>query len=461
MIPAVLVGDDLSYTLTAYSVGSWTPTARVQLRGAPFAVAVDPTTDRVFVADEFLDALSILNGSTLAVEQTIPLPYQPTVLVFDPSTDDVAVTSFDDNNVTIVNVTAGVVVANISVPLPTSIAADPALGELYVTSWGGEVTGGAPALVAIDERTNLWTDWVALNATSGYYSAGFDPVDGRLYVGVDGATQYFDPSTLDELGTLPGASGGSLVIDAESEVVFVAGALQTLAYASTTDLELGSFVYSTYAGSIAVDPTTSELFVQDPLNGTIGIGTLGPSIGSFAAAPPRIALGESTQLETILAAESGSAVASYPILPPGCTSANTLDLTCAPDASGTFPAEISVTDGSGLTVVAETNATVSGPAISATYTVNFTESGLGASAPWTVTVNGTPVEGTGLALSIQGPNGSYSYTVSATGYSATPSRGTFPVPGAPVDVRVGFTAVAVRTTGYLTGSVIPVTALSR
>jgi hypothetical protein len=65
------------------------------------------------------------------------------------------------------------------------------------------------------------------------------------------------------------------------------------------------------------------------------------------------------------------------------------------------------------------------------YTVTFSQAGLGAGTPWTVTFDGVPQTGTGSSIYVTGvANGTYLYGFSAPGYSASPGLGWVTVAGA-------------------------------
>ena len=73
------------------------------------------------------------------------------------------------------------------------------------------------------------------------------------------------------------------------------------------------------------------------------------------------------------------------------------------------------------------------------YPVTFTETGLPAGSPWSVTLNGVTNQSTTDAVGFSEPNGSYAYTIApASGYLLTRSNGTVTVPGAPATVGVVF-----------------------
>lgn len=85
--------------------------------------------------------------------------------------------------------------------------------------------------------------------------------------------------------------------------------------------------------------------------------------------------------------------------------------------------------------------------VEVTYAVTFTESGLGGGVSWTVTLNSVPQSSTTTSITFQEPDGQYLFSVSASGYQATPASGSVTVSGAPVNEPISF---SVATTFSLT-----------
>jgi hypothetical protein len=73
------------------------------------------------------------------------------------------------------------------------------------------------------------------------------------------------------------------------------------------------------------------------------------------------------------------------------------------------------------------------------YAVTFIETGLPSGTNWTVTLNGTQHVSNTSLVNFSELDGQYSFTVGdVTGYSATPSSGSFNVSGTAVNQSVGF-----------------------
>lgn len=77
-----------------------------------------------------------------------------------------------------------------------------------------------------------------------------------------------------------------------------------------------------------------------------------------------------------------------------------------------------------------------------TYSVKFTETGLPKSTVWSLTVNGKETNISATSSTTKLSNGTYAYSVAATGYSASPSSGTVTVNGSSIGVAVTFTKLA-------------------
>ncbi len=83
----------------------------------------------------------------------------------------------------------------------------------------------------------------------------------------------------------------------------------------------------------------------------------------------------------------------------------------------------------------------SGGGTSATFAVTFTETGLLLGGSWSVTLGGSTQSSSSSSIQFNVANGSYSYSVSAAGYTALPSSGTLTVNGQPVSRAITITPI--------------------
>ncbi|HUZ79696.1 MAG TPA: hypothetical protein VMV28_03660 [Thermoplasmata archaeon] len=95
----------------------------------------------------------------------------------------------------------------------------------------------------------------------------------------------------------------------------------------------------------------------------------------------------------------------------------------------------------GLFAAGVFNSKSSGGGTSATFAVTFTETGLLLGGSWSVTLGGSTQSSSSSSIQFNVANGSYSYSVSATGYTALPASGTLTVNGQPVSRAITITPI--------------------
>ena len=105
------------------------------------------------------------------------------------------------------------------------------------------------------------------------------------------------------------------------------------------------------------------------------------------------------------------------------------------------------TPSSGIVTINSVNKTVPltfVPSTPATYAVTFSESGLAAGTPWSVTLNSLTMVGTTMNLIFEEPGELYHFTIGPVrGYTATPSSGSVTVNRSSVGVFIIFTSTPV------------------
>lgn len=83
------------------------------------------------------------------------------------------------------------------------------------------------------------------------------------------------------------------------------------------------------------------------------------------------------------------------------------------------------------------------------YNLTFTESGLSSGAPWWVDLNENNRSSSSNTISFSEPNGTYNYSVGASGYKPSPSNGSITVNGADINTGVTFTATVPEFRSFL------------
>ncbi|MEM4058114.1 MAG: YncE family protein, partial [Thermoplasmata archaeon] len=103
----------------------------------PVGVAFDSSNGYVYVTNSNSSDVSVINGATNTVIQTIPVGHVPYGVAFDSSNGYVYVTNMDSNNVSVINGATNTVIQTIPVGSePYGVAFDSSNGYVYVTNLG-------------------------------------------------------------------------------------------------------------------------------------------------------------------------------------------------------------------------------------------------------------------------------------------------------------------------------------
>jgi YVTN family beta-propeller protein len=115
-------------------------------------VAVNPSTNMVYIADAASDAVSVMDGSSYAVVATIAVPGTPTGIALNPATNRIYVTDFSANTLTVIDGSTNTVVAQLPVGSnPLGVAYNPVNNDIYISNFGSGSVSVIQGEVAVPE----------------------------------------------------------------------------------------------------------------------------------------------------------------------------------------------------------------------------------------------------------------------------------------------------------------------
>lgn len=442
--------------------------------------------------------VSVISGTTLV--STVSVGSIPEFAAYDSGNGDVYVPNSGSNSVSVISGTS--VIATITVGSDPAFATyDSGNGYVYVTNQGsgsvsvisGNVSGIGAASTVIFTESGIpsGTSWsVTLNGTQegATGSAIAFMVPNGTYSYSVGDVPGWHQTTLPYNGLV--AVRGSTVI--EPTLAFT-----HLTYSVTfTETPLPSGTnWSVTMGGTPQTSTTSTITFTDQ-NGTYGY-TVG-SISGYTSTPSSGLVTVAGEAKTIAVTFNALAPGTFAItftetgLPSGTNwlvslngtkESSTVSYIDFVERNGTYGYTVGAVPGS-IASPSEGSVTVNGGSIgislawtsltSITYNVTFTETGLGLSTEWSVSINSTShsatqtgVTGTNFVFDSSivfhsVPDGSYNLSVAAPGYSATPSSGVVTVDGSNISIYITFTVagrdlVSFSETGLADGTAWSVT----
>ena len=130
------------------------PVTYVTVGTTPFALAADPTNERIYVANQGSANVSVLQGTTVIT--TIPVGQSPAAVAVNPVKDYVYVANSGDDTVSIIHDLA--VVQTVAVGhVPGDIAVNPVNGRVYVVNNGAPGHSGSLSVLQDAQATPVAT----------------------------------------------------------------------------------------------------------------------------------------------------------------------------------------------------------------------------------------------------------------------------------------------------------------
>jgi YVTN family beta-propeller protein len=312
---------------------------------APVGIAVDPVSDKIYVANwcgnataclSSPDTVSVIDGSSDTVTATIPVGFQPKFVAVDSATDRIYAVNLcgadatcqSAASVSVIDGATNTVTATVPVGWsPSSLAVDTLTDKIYVANSCGNDSACASAgtVSIIDGATNS----VAM-VTVGFQPVGIaaNAVSDEIYV-------VNNCASATTCGTQPGTVS---VIDGTNDSV-----------ASTVTVGNGP-------DSLSVDPANNEIYVLNSTDGTISeidgassvlSRVVSPTFGSFSAVAvdpvTGMAYGGNSQYE-IVNVINGEALQTIPLsttiagFTGGVTTNHTPTFSFTTDSSSFLPA---------------------------------------------------------------------------------------------------------------------------
>jgi len=168
----------------------------------PYGVAVNPSTNTVYIANFGNNTVSVINGSTNTVTSTVSVGNNPYGVAVNPSTNTVYVTNQSGSSMSVIDGSTNRVTATVTVGSgPDGVAVNPSTNTVYVANSGGN------SVSVINGSTNTVTSTVSVG--SGPVGVAVNPSTNTVYVANSGgnSVSVINGSTNTVTSTVPVGSG--------------------------------------------------------------------------------------------------------------------------------------------------------------------------------------------------------------------------------------------------------------
>ncbi len=172
----------------------------------PGGVGVNKTTNRIYVANETSNNVSVIDGATDLVIETIPVGSEPRKVSVNPATNRIYVTNSRSDNVSVIDGSTNRVIDTISaLPSPNGVAVNKATNRIYVSN----LANNSGNVSVIDGSTNRIIDNITVGGSPR--GVGVNEITNRVYAagGSDDTVNVIDGFTNQVIGVVPIGLGSS------------------------------------------------------------------------------------------------------------------------------------------------------------------------------------------------------------------------------------------------------------
>src|ERR1700722_12750126 len=286
-------------------------TVAVGVQSAPLAVALNPTTGQIYVANNGSGSVSVISGATETVVATIPVGTTPSAIAVDALTNTIYVANSGSGSVSVISGATNAVIATVTVgTTPSAIAVDPLASLVYVANSGTNnlsviaeatntvsatvPTGTNPVAVAVNPQKHVIyvvnkgsgnvtvisgassTASATVTAGTNPVSVALNPLTNQIYVANNGSnnitliagatnatTTVADPNAMGPVAvTVNSVTGNAYVANSTSNNVTE---IATGTNATTTITDPNA----TAPAAVAVNPTMNQIYVANSGSGNV------------------------------------------------------------------------------------------------------------------------------------------------------------------------------------------------
>jgi len=168
---------------------NWNQVATIPVGSVPIGMAVNATSNKIYVANSGSNDVSVIDGASNSVAATItdPNAVSPVAVAVNPTTNTIYVANCRSNNLSVIDGATNSVTATIPVgTCPSGVAVDSQTDFIYVANAGDSQNGTPGNVTVINGATNATTTLSDPNAVIPVAVAA-NSVTNKIYVANSGS----------------------------------------------------------------------------------------------------------------------------------------------------------------------------------------------------------------------------------------------------------------------------------
>jgi len=296
----IYVANEGSATVTVID-GTTNSTATVNVGTSPRALAVNPVTNTVYVANQSSGTVTVINGTTNNTT-TVNVGYAPDAIAVNQVTNMVYAANHNSDTVTVINgTTNNTTTVNVGV-YPTAVAVNQVTNMVYVANFESET------VTVIDGATN---NTATVNVGIYPDAIAVDTVTNTVYVANEGSdtVTVIDGLTNNTNTVNVGTGPSAIAVNPATNTVYVANeGSNSVTEINGTTSNTTSVTAGLNPTSIAMNPVTNAVYVMNYGNNTVTVvnGAASSTTAMFNVSGPT-AVAVNLVTNNIYVANAGSA----------------------------------------------------------------------------------------------------------------------------------------------------------
>ncbi|HTD23612.1 MAG TPA: Ig-like domain repeat protein [Terriglobales bacterium] len=268
--PSLLSTTVVLLCLAAIPVCGETVTATVNVGTAPDAVALNPVTNKIYIANASSNNVTVIDGATNTIT-TVGTGTTPKAIALNPVTNKIYVADSGNNKVTVIN---GADNSTVTVDVgtnPSAIAVNPVSNQIYV------VNSGSNNVSVIDGGSNTVAATVSVGTAPN--AVAVNPVTNKIYVTNNSSNTVTVIDAGNSNTTTPvsvGTNPSAVAVNPVTNQIYVAN-FGSVGSNSVTVIDANNSNATTPVNAgfnpsaLAINPVTNQIYVANPTSNHVTI----------------------------------------------------------------------------------------------------------------------------------------------------------------------------------------------
>ncbi len=239
----------------------------------PVGIGINSVTNKLYVANQFSNTVTVIDGNTNTIETTIPVDNFPYELEVNPYTNRIYVTNRGSNTVSVIDGSTNQRLSNINVGVsPVGISINPSDNRIYVSNLG--LGKESSYLSIIDGISNKVTNTVEL--TGLFYGVAVNPLTKMIYLSnlKNHTVSVLDEKTNNILNNITvGYLPTGININYKKNLIYVAnyGSDSISVIDGNTNKINSTIKVGQNPVDIVVNPLTNKIYVSNNRDNTVSV----------------------------------------------------------------------------------------------------------------------------------------------------------------------------------------------